>query len=163
MPDRIAELRRQRALLQEHLAWLDREIARETARETASSSTGLTAPEDPLTRDPRDALQSFRPIGASAPPTPLPAASRATTPLHIAKPDTTSTPIAASPSAAATSASGTRVATDAPEIDAMLNEYRVPSDSVRTDVRKGCFLYFAAAIALLAAIVAVLYFTLTPR
>ncbi len=28
MPDRLAELRRQRALVQEHLAWLEREIAR---------------------------------------------------------------------------------------------------------------------------------------
>jgi CHASE3 domain sensor protein len=35
MPDRLAELQRQRALLQEHLAWLDREIAAETSSKPA--------------------------------------------------------------------------------------------------------------------------------
>ena len=38
MPDRLAELRRQRSLLEQHLAWLDGEIA------TAERIVGATAP-----------------------------------------------------------------------------------------------------------------------
>jgi len=46
MPDRLAELQRQRALVAEHLAWLDREIA--TASPTAEASSVPTAnPLDP--------------------------------------------------------------------------------------------------------------------
>ncbi|PTY07335.1 hypothetical protein DB347_08520 [Opitutaceae bacterium EW11] len=37
MPDRVDELLRQRRLIQEHLAWLDREIARETGKPAAVS------------------------------------------------------------------------------------------------------------------------------
>ncbi|HEX2862658.1 MAG TPA: hypothetical protein VHN79_13510 [Lacunisphaera sp.] len=37
MSDRLTELRRQRALLHEHLEWLDREIARESAAAGSSS------------------------------------------------------------------------------------------------------------------------------
>ena len=43
MADRLAELLRQRALLQEHLAWLDREIA----KASNSASPALTAPPTP--------------------------------------------------------------------------------------------------------------------
>lgn len=38
MSDRLKELQRQRALLQEHLAWLDAEIARETGALPAVAS-----------------------------------------------------------------------------------------------------------------------------
>lgn len=41
MPDRLAELRRQRALIAEHLAWLDREIA-------AAGSASAASPEPPI-------------------------------------------------------------------------------------------------------------------
>lgn len=36
MPDRLTELQRQRHLLQEHVAWLDREIAAESAKPGAT-------------------------------------------------------------------------------------------------------------------------------
>ncbi len=42
MPDRLAELRRQRALVAEHLAWLDREIAA-----AAPSPVGAFPPPSP--------------------------------------------------------------------------------------------------------------------
>jgi hypothetical protein len=45
MSDRLAQLRRQRALVQEHLVWLDREIA------TAAGSDA-PAPADPFSRAP---------------------------------------------------------------------------------------------------------------
>jgi hypothetical protein len=47
--DRLAELQRQRALAQEQLAWLDREIARETGQAPApgpvAAPAGVPAPE----------------------------------------------------------------------------------------------------------------------
>ena len=46
--------------------------------------------------------------------------------------------------------------------DALLDEYRVAPDTLKTDVRKGCFLYFAAALLAVAATVVILYFLL-PR
>ncbi len=42
MPDRLAELRRQRALVQEHLAWLEREIA--ATEKTSGAPTLASAP-----------------------------------------------------------------------------------------------------------------------
>jgi hypothetical protein len=41
MPDRLADLRRQRALVQDHLAWLDREIAE------AAAATNVSPPAPP--------------------------------------------------------------------------------------------------------------------
>ena len=46
------------------------------------------------------------------------------------------------------------------EDDDLTARYRVAPDALRNDVRKGCFIYFAAALLLLAAGVAILYFTL---
>lgn len=42
MSDRLAELRHQRALVQQHLAWLDREIA------TAAGTTSVPSPAQPI-------------------------------------------------------------------------------------------------------------------
>ncbi len=47
MSTRLTELQRQRALLQEHLAWLDREIARETGGKTAAPVPVPPAPLPP--------------------------------------------------------------------------------------------------------------------
>ena len=48
MSDRLTELQRQRALAQEQLAWLDREIARETGAATpAPTSPAATAATPP--------------------------------------------------------------------------------------------------------------------
>ncbi|MDD3179610.1 MAG: hypothetical protein PHQ04_04585 [Opitutaceae bacterium] len=49
MSDRLIELQRQRALLQEHLAWIDHEIAAETNRPGVATPQGRTAPIPPLT------------------------------------------------------------------------------------------------------------------
>lgn len=54
MPDRLTELRRQRALVRDHLDWLDREIA--AAEPTAAQGTApVAAPPPPpvfVTQDP---------------------------------------------------------------------------------------------------------------
>ncbi len=49
-PDRLSDLRRQRALLQEHLAWLDREITLATAETNApaDATSSPVAPGAPL-------------------------------------------------------------------------------------------------------------------
>lgn len=123
MSARLAELRRQRALLQDHLAWLDREIA--AAENTA-----------PAARAPAANL---------APPTPRSAsASVAVTPPPSGVSLHPTSSLAASP-------------------EAILEEYRVEPSAVKSDVRKGCLLYFAAAFALLILVVAILYFALSSR
>jgi hypothetical protein len=109
MPDRLAELRRQRALVQEHLAWLDREIA------------------------------------AAAPPAP-PAA-----------------PMPPAPASGAAPAAPPPPAAGAADVDEIVAHYRSAPGAVREDVRKGCLLYFALALAVFAAGVAILYFTIGPR
>lgn len=54
MPDRLAELRRQRALVQQHLAWLDAEIA--AAEGEKPPATPAAAPaQAPATEHPADA------------------------------------------------------------------------------------------------------------
>lgn len=44
MSDRLQELRRQRALLQQHVAWLDQEIARQSGPAPAPSPVAAPAP-----------------------------------------------------------------------------------------------------------------------
>lgn len=117
--DRLAELLRQRALLQDHLAWLNREIA------DASAPVNPSAPSATL-------------------PTPaLEPAARERSPQEPRLPAPSSAPGLAP--------------------DAILDEYRVAPDRLRTDVRKGCFLYFAAAFAVLGLCVLVMYYALSRR
>jgi hypothetical protein len=145
-PDRLQQLLRQRALLQEHLAWLDREIA--------DASSGVTAP----------------------PPAPTPVARAAQQPLVIPSPATPPTrtilgappakpaaPYLASQAAQILSASAVTPPTDTPPAvevaaDEILEQYRVAPDSMKTDVKKGCFLYFFGALVFVALGVVVLYF-----
>jgi len=43
------------------------------------------------------------------------------------------------------------------QADAILDEYRVPTNTLKSDVRKGCLLYFAGAFVLLGAGIALLW------
>ncbi len=125
MSDRLQQLLRQRALLQEHLAWLDREIA-------AASE--------------------------SAPAKPVP----------IVRPAPASTPFVASQAAQILAASSAAspfpppAADVAPEVaavaDEIIQQYHRGPDTTKTDVKKGCLLYFFAAFALVALAVVTLYF-----
>lgn len=116
MSDRLTELQRQRALIQEQLAWIEREIARE-------STTGK-APS-PLSDTPRTRLSS---------------------PLEpLAVPASTSGPQLVNP---AHDAAAERI----------LDDYRTSPKSIKSDVTKGCFLYFFAAFAAVGLVVAALYF-----
>jgi hypothetical protein len=116
MPDRLQELLHQRASIQAHLAWLDREIAQ--LRPTpASQSTAATQP--------------LEKTSASLPAPDSPAASVITLPpLPPAEAD--------------------------PE--AILTRYQQDTANLRTDVRKGCLLYFFGAFALLGFAIALFYF-----
>jgi hypothetical protein len=58
-PDRLAELQRQRALIQQHLAWLDREIA-------AAERRPIAAPSDAPQALPSPAVPSALPAGRDA-------------------------------------------------------------------------------------------------
>jgi hypothetical protein len=92
--ERLKDLQRQRALAQEQLAWLDREIARE-------SNTLPT---------PTASIPSPAPV---APPKAIPAQAEA-------------------------------------EAEAMLAQYRSDPDAMQRNVKRGCILYFLAALGLLA-------------
>ncbi len=125
MSDRLQELRRQRALIQEHLAWLDREIA-------AASGQPVVAPA-PTPVPP--------PVASVAPAFVTPVVA----PIPVVAPAIPADPIAPEVAAAA---------------DAILDEYRVAPDNLKTDVKKGCFLYLLAAFGLLALGVIGLYYAL---
>src|SRR3954470_22363220 len=99
MPDRLAELRRQRALIAEHLAWLDRQIA-----EAGGSSVPAAQP----------ALQ----------PTPTPATPLGPTPLPKVEPAAVvAAALKASAAAAANPPEAPEVTAKA---NAILDEYRQP-------------------------------------
>jgi hypothetical protein len=100
MSDRLRELRRQRALVQEQLAWLDQEIAKASSEEKSFPS--------------------------SVPPV-------------------VSVPVQTQAMASA---------------DAIIDEYRVAPEVVKSDVRKGCLLYFALGLGLIVAGVIGLYLAL---
>jgi hypothetical protein len=108
MSDRLAELQRQRALLQDHLAWLDREIAAESGRGRPPAQVARPAP--------------FVAPAMQVPVSPSPADS-----------------------------------------EAILSQYRQEPGTLKQDVRKGCFLYFALAFLAFGALVLALYLRLPPR
>ena len=141
MPDRLNELVRQRTLVSEHLAWLDREIAR-------ANSMPAPAPAPLATQI------APSPAGSFVPPTCDTAALTSAT----AKVD----PIVASPPSAPAlmPVAGQPPAALSEEI---LDQYRVSPKAVHQDVRKGCFLYFVGAFVVLGIVVAILYFTISSR
>ena len=122
--DRLQQLRRQRELVAEQLAWLDREIA---------AVAGAPAPAPPAPPPPAPASPPVRPAVVAPPASslaPAPAPAR-----DVSLP--------ADPTASA---------------DVLLEEYRVAPDTLKSDVKKGCLLYFFAALALFALGVVGLYF-----
>ena len=130
MSDRLAELVRQRAIVEEHLAWLDRQLA-EAARNSL-------------------AQPSARSSNAGTPSTPnVPSLVPTSPPSGIGR----------TPTAAAANDSGGVVA----EAEEILNQFRVTPEVVKHDVRKGCFLYFAAAFLLLGLVVVAIYIAFRPR
>jgi hypothetical protein len=135
MSDRLAELRRQRAIVAEHLAWLDRQI-------TEASGQSGAAPAPPTPTAPA------QPEVPSWPRTPVPPTEAAAV-------------VAAALKARAATVTTTS-APEAPVVEAaaetILDEYRTSPDNLKTDLRKGCFLYFFGALALIAGGVAVLWF-----
>src|SRR5690349_2525236 len=94
-PDRLQQLLRQRALLQEHLAWLDREIA------AASEGTPPPAPT-PIARATQQPLVIPSPV---TPPTPT---------LLVPSPAKPAAPYVASQAAQILSASGAKPIAAAP-------------------------------------------------
>lgn len=134
MGDRLAELRRQRALISEHLAWLDREIER-LNRPSPPSSLAAPATTNDLPVVPRD--DGSRPLTGpgAAPP-------RSAAPF---------------PSPAETNERADAAAAR------LLEEYRSTDATLKHDVRKGCLFYFIGAFVLLALGITVLYFTIGSR
>ena len=136
MSDRLQDLLRQRALSQEQLAWLDREIAATSAADATTTPTPAPAP---------------RPARAPLPQPGYLASQPAAIAEHQA---------AAARDPATARGENPAVAAAA---DAILEKYRVQPDSLKTDVRQGCFLYFFGALAVVAVIIAGLYSALSGR
>ena len=109
MADRLEELRKQRALVQQHLTWLDHEIA-------AMTVTRLTLP---------------------------PFAMRSGTRPPVA-------PTATTPAVPMAPGAGVPI----PE----LSDFQVDPDNVHGDTRRGCILYAAIALIVMALICGVIYF-----
>jgi len=102
MSDRLSDLQRQRALAQEQLAWLDREIARESAALGKTAGT----PQVPQAAMP---------------------------------------PVKQEPLVSA---------------DELIRQYQEGGRSIQSEVKRGCFIYFFAAFALVG--LAVVLILLTP-
>lgn len=135
MSDRHSELLRQRALVREHLAWLDAEIA---------AVTGT--------------VRSTEPARSGARPAPVPLTAA---PASDPAPHSISPPAAVVPALAASRSAA--VPSLPPAAEAILEEYRVAPGTLHQNVRKGCFLYFAAALVLLGLGVVALYFAISSR
>ena len=133
MSDRLQDLLRQRALIQEQLAWLDREIAAASAAD--ATTTPAPAPQ---------------PARAPLPQPGYLASQAAAIAAHQAAARAPATDRGENPAVAAAA-------------DAILEKYRVQPDSLKTDVRQGCFLYFFGALAAVAVIVVGLYYVLSGR
>ena len=134
MPDRLNELVRQRALVSEHLAWLDREIAR-------ANSSPASAPAPILPQ------VAPSPSGSPVPTVPI-------SPATVVAADILSAPSSAAPST---------IPAEGPVAagEEILEQYRVSPKAVHQDVRKGCFLYFAGAFVVLGIVIAILYFAIS--
>ena len=117
MPDRLQELLHQRAAIQAHLAWLDREIAQLHPTPSAQSAAA-TQPLEKTSAPPLPALDSPAPLAIALPPLP---------PSEV-------------------------------DSDAILTRYQQDTVNLRTDVRKGCLLYFFGAFALLGLAIVLFYF-----
>lgn len=111
MSDRLTDLQRQRTLVQEQLAWLDREIAAEASAKTQPSGIATAAPA----------------------PAPAPASAQGASGINPA------------------------------DSEAILAQYRNEPGSLKDEVRKGCFLYFALAFLAFGAAVFWLYLRTTAR
>lgn len=96
-----------------------------------------------------------REIAAATPLSPI--ADRPSPPL-VAPPQ----PAPTSP-AAAQNATPVTAAPVGPEAEAILDDYRVPETSLKSDVRKGCLLYFVGAFLLVGLGVVALYFFFQAR
>jgi hypothetical protein len=101
MSERLSHLHRQQALLREHLAWIEAEIARETGHDS-----------QPVLSHAAAAPAQLPPISAPLVPT---------------------------------------SAESLPEADALLEKYASGERQNPADIRRGCFIVFIAALALLAA------------
>lgn len=139
MSDRLAELRRQRALIHEHLNWLDREIA--AAEKSSGSPLPATTPAS-AAPSPQITAPAWPAPASPAGGQPLPSLRPAEPPLVISVPEPAATPSRLLPRSFNAPAQ--------PVVpSASLGEYRVSPGAVKEDVRKGCLLYFAAAFVLL--------------
>lgn len=142
MSQRLAELQRQRALLQEHMDWLEREITAEQLRSTETTPVPIRPPD----------VEPTAPAHASPTPSANPAVARAGAATTVATAAdttiaTTINVVAPAPLTSPPRPGAGPLHGHGPE--EILDQYRIAPDTLRNDIRKGCFLYFALAFVLL--------------
>lgn len=143
-PERLEALRRQRATIAQHLAWLDEEIS---ASSGDPPPPAKTAP--PLTGVP----EKTHPVSANAGPPPL---------LVSEKPAAL-TPASSSGMASALSAEGEKVAPSQgldlanQRAESILEEYATTDRFNPDSTRRGCILFVAAVFALGVAFLLIIY------
>ena len=124
MPDRLNELLRQRALIQEHLSWLDRQIIAESDGISPLASPASTADHPEAGKQP---LVS----------TPLPFDNEGLAQVAVAQNE--------------------QVA------EAIMADYKKDPERQRSDIKRGCFLYFIGALAFVSLVVFLFYFFYSRR
>ena len=138
MADRLSQLLRQRALLQEHLAWLDREIA-----EASGDATAPAASVAPKIVPVIPAPAAIAPAVAPRPVASSYLANQAAQILAQSKAQVSEPAVAPAIEAVA---------------DQIIEQYRTGPDTTKSDVKKGCLLYFFGAFVFLALGVVGLYY-----
>jgi cobalamin biosynthesis Mg chelatase CobN len=132
--DRLNHLRRQRALLQEHLAWLEAEITAETARGAAERPASKAPVAETASKTEAEDIARG---GSLDPDREVRAATAAGSTSHAAAEDARDD-----------------------NADQILEHYRSSPQNLQQDVRRGCLVYFIVALVLLAAGVVGLYYAL---
>ena len=131
MSQRLAELLRQRAQLQEHLAWLDREIAQEQSVAPSGQPNAGYRPQALTTLTTQQNQRNEDPLSAQSGPPPLP--------LSVSQPSATGSAL--------------------PFAEDILDRCRRDPGMIQQETRKGC-LIAAAAVGILLLLSAVLAYAL---
>jgi predicted lipid-binding transport protein (Tim44 family) len=145
MPAPLDSLRRQRALIAEHLSWLDREIAAAEASSAPPQDGALLAPQiapAPLGLAPVQPPPQFDALAAPVAPSPDAPSSEAAQPVH--------TPAAVAVDPAAVAEANARA-------DAILASYSAQDRFDPGAARRSCLFMMLGAFAVFGAIFLVVY------
>lgn len=147
MSERLQQLQRQQSLIREHLAWLEAEIA----KERGNDSSGLAArdslsKEGPFTNSPVSSDLLPQPVSETS----SPASDTTLTRQGQQLPPNLLHAIAASQNTAvANRPTFLTPVVLTPEAQVLIDQYSADESNKRENARRGCFIIFAVALAVL--------------